>query len=130
MTVVKANTFYAILPELSGEYLVRFVDDQNKKSSAVRSVIHTLTDAQPRLLILEDREDSDSPEFQGQKNDTFYSEEYDALVIDGNQTIDDILDITAYVWSVWPVCKIGIDCDLLKLIDKTTITTSQFITSR
>ncbi|BAQ93650.1 phage-related protein tail component-like protein [uncultured Mediterranean phage uvMED] len=95
LTVVKANTFYAILPELSGEYLVRFIDDQNKKSSAVRSVIHTLTDAQPRLLILEDREDSDSPEFQGQKNDTFYSEEYDALVIDGNQTIDDILDIDA-----------------------------------
>jgi len=95
LTVVKANTFYAILPELSGEYLVRFVDDQNKKSSAVRSVVHTLTDAQPRLLILEDREDSDSPEFQGQKNDTFYSEEYDALVIDGNQTIDDILDIDA-----------------------------------
>ena len=95
LTVVKANTFYAILPELSGEYLVRFIDDQNKKSSAVRSVIHTLTDSVPRLLILEDREDSDTPEFQGQKNDTFYSEEYGALVIDGDQTIDDILDIDA-----------------------------------
>ena len=95
LTVVKANTFYAILPELSGEYLVRFIDDQNKKSSAVRSVVHTLTDSVPRLLILEDREDSDTPEFQGQKNDTFYSEEYEALVIDGDQTIDDILDIDA-----------------------------------
>jgi predicted phage tail protein len=95
LTVVKANTFYAILPELSGEYLVRFIDDQNKKSSAVRSVVHTLTDSVPRLLILEDREDSDTPEFQGQKNDTFYSEEYGALVIDGDQTIDDILDIDA-----------------------------------
>mgnify|MGYP003148407802 FL=1 len=95
LTVVKANTFYAILPELSGEYLVRFIDDQNKKSSAVRSVVHTLTDSVPRLLILEDREDSDSPRFQGQKNDTFYSEEYNALVIDSDQTIDDILDIDA-----------------------------------
>ena len=95
LTVVKANTFYAILPELAGEYLVRFIDDQNKKSSAVRSVVHTLTDSVPRLLILEDREDSDSPRFQGQKNDTFYSEEYNALVIDGDQTIDDILDIDA-----------------------------------
>ena len=95
LTVVKANTFYAILPELSGEYLVRFIDDQNKKSSAVRSVVHTLTDSVPRLLILEDREDSDTPEFQGQKNDTFYSEEYGALVIDGDETIDDILDIDA-----------------------------------
>ena len=95
LTVVKANTFYAILPELSGEYLVRFIDDQNKKSSAVRSVVHTLTDSVPRLLILEDREDSDNPEFQGHKNDTFYSEEYDALVIDGDQTIDDILDVNA-----------------------------------
>ena len=46
----------------------------------------------PRLLILEDREDSDTPEFQRQKNDTFYSEEYGALVIDGDETIDDILD--------------------------------------
>ena len=95
LTVVKAATSYAIVPELQGEYLVRFVDDQNKKSANVRSVVHTLTDAQPRLLILEDREDSDTPEFQGQKNDTFYSEEYDALVIDGDQTIDDILDIDA-----------------------------------
>jgi predicted phage tail protein len=95
LTVVKANTFYAILPELSGEYLIRFIDDQNKKSSAVRSVVHTLTDSVPRLLILEDREDSDSPRFQGQKNDTFYSEEYNALVIDGDQTIDDILDVDA-----------------------------------
>jgi predicted phage tail protein len=93
LTTVKANTFYAILPELSGEYLVRFIDDKNKKSSEVRSVVHTLTDAQPRLLVLEDREDTDSPEFQGQRNDTFYSEEYDALVIDGDETIDDILDI-------------------------------------
>ena len=95
LTVVKANTLYAILPELAGEYLVRFIDDQNKKSSAVRSVVHTLTDSVPRLLILEDREDSDSPRFQGQKNDTFYSEEYNALVIDSDQTIDDILDIDA-----------------------------------
>ena len=95
LTTVKANTFYAIFPELSGEYFVRFIDDQNKKSSAVRSVVHTLTDAQPRLLVLEDREDSDSPRFQGQKNDTFYSEEYNALVIDGDETIDDILDIDA-----------------------------------
>jgi len=92
LTVVKANTFYAILPELSGEYLVRFVDDKNKKSSAVGSVVHTLTDSVPRLLILEDREDTDNPEFQGQRNDTFYSDEYDALVISGDQTIDDILD--------------------------------------
>tara|TARA_R100000030_G_scaffold12364_2_gene8274 strand:- start:1437 stop:4955 length:3519 start_codon:yes stop_codon:yes gene_type:complete len=91
LTIVKANTFYAILPELSGEYLVRFIDDNNNRSSAVRSVVHTLTDAQPRLLVLEDREDNDSPEFQGQRNDTFYSEEYDALVIDGDETIDDIL---------------------------------------
>ena len=95
LTVVKANTFYALLPELSGEYLLRFVDDQNKQSSAVRSVVHTLTDSVPRLLVLEDREDTDTPKFQGQKNDTFFSDEYDALVIDGDQTIDDILDIDA-----------------------------------
>jgi len=95
LTVVKAATTYAILPELQGEYLVRFIDDQNKKSANVQSVVHTLTDPQPRLLILEDREDTDSPEFQGQKNNTFYSEEYDALVIDGDETIDDILDIDA-----------------------------------
>ena len=95
LTVVKANTFYAILPELEGEYLVRFIDDQNKKSSAVRSVVHTLTDSLPRLLILEDREDTDTPEFAGQKVDTFYSEEYGALVIDGDGTLDDVLDVDA-----------------------------------
>ena len=93
LTIVKANTFYAILPELQGEYLVRFIDDQNKKSSAVRSVVHTLTDALPRLLVVSDREDTDTPEFAGQKVDTFYSEEYSALVIDGDGTIDDVLDV-------------------------------------
>ncbi len=45
----------------------------------------------PKLLIQTRREDTDTPPFQGEKFGCFYSDEYDGLVLDGSDTIDDVL---------------------------------------
>lgn len=98
LTRVKANTNIATLPALKGEYLIKFVDDEKLKSKNAVSATFDLPDAIPRLTAFSRREDQDSPEFQGQKNGCFYSEEgdeeegfgYDGLVLAGDRTIDDI----------------------------------------
>jgi len=72
--------------------LVKFADDGGRLSTDETSVIIDLPDAVGRLLLQNRREDQDVPPFQGQKTDCFYSDEYDALTIDGSQLIDDKTD--------------------------------------
>ena len=86
---VEANTNFAVLPLINGEYLVKFKDKNGGKSANAVSAIINIADAIPRLSQSVRREDQDSPPFQGQRNKVFYSEEYDALVLDGTDLIDD-----------------------------------------
>lgn len=95
LTQVRATTNIAMLPAIEGEYLIKFVDDQNLKSANAISATFNLPDSIPRLQVQLRREDQDTPPFQGQKNNSFYSEEYDGLVLSGDQTLDDILDVDA-----------------------------------
>ena len=97
----------AIVPLLEGEILVKFQDDGGRQSTDATSVIVDLPDALGALPIISRREDQDSPPFQGAKTNVFYSEEFDALVLDGTGTIDTILDfdlISAfdYLSNTWP----------------------------
>ena len=86
---VEANTNYAVLPLINGEYLVKFKDKNGGKSANAVSAIINIADALPRLSQSVRREDQDSPPFQGQKDNVFYSDEYDALVLDGTDFIDE-----------------------------------------
>ena len=86
---VEANTSFAVLPLISGEYLVKFKDKNNGKSTNAVSAIINIADALPRLSQSVRREDQDSPPFQGQRDNVFYSDEYDALVLDGTDFIDE-----------------------------------------
>jgi len=86
---VEANTNFAVLPLINGEYLVKFKDKNGNKSENAVSAIINIADAIPRLSQSVRREDSDSPPFQGQKDKVFYSNEYDALVLDGTDLWDD-----------------------------------------
>ena len=89
---VSAITDYVILPLLNGEYLVKFKDlDENKSENATSAVIN-LPDEVPKLLVQTVREDQDSPPFQGQRNNCFYSDEFDALVLESDDLIDDLAD--------------------------------------
>ena len=84
----------AIIPMVAGEVLVAFEDSGGRISSAT-SVIIDPPDPIGRLPVLVRREDTDSPPFQGVKTDCFYSDEYDALVIDGGNSFDAITDVDA-----------------------------------
>lgn len=86
---VQTNTDSAVLPLIEGEYMIKFKDKNGNKSTNEISAIIDLPDGLPRFDHTSRREDQDSPPFQGQKNQVFYSDEFDALVLDGTQLVDD-----------------------------------------
>jgi len=90
---VKARTNYALLPLIEGEYLVKFENNQAQRSSIARSAVLDLPNPVPRLNIQTRREDLDNPPFQGDKVDVFYSSDYDALILDGDEKFDDVSDV-------------------------------------
>ena len=89
---VSATTDYLIVPLLNGEYLVKFKDKENNKSENATSAVINLPDDLPKLLVQTIREDQGAAPFAGQRNDCFYSDEYDALVLDTDDEIDDKVD--------------------------------------
>lgn len=82
----------AIVPLVEGEILVKFEDDGGRQSPTEASVIVDFPDALGNLLVQSRREDADSPPYQGTKTDVFYSDEFDALVLDGDALLDAIAD--------------------------------------
>jgi predicted phage tail protein len=82
----------AIIPLVEGEVIVRFEDDGGRQSANETSVIVDFPDALGQYLVQSRREDADTPPFQGVRTDTFYSEEFDGLVLDGTALLDAIAD--------------------------------------
>jgi predicted phage tail protein len=83
------NSTEAIIPLVEGEVLVKFEDELGNKSTNATSVLMDFPDAVGRITVQTRREDQDTPPYQGTKTDCFYSDDLDALVIDGNKNIDD-----------------------------------------
>ena len=91
----KAVTNFATLPLIEGEYLIKFQAENGQRSLTAASAVIDLPNPIPRLDIQVRREDQDSPPFQGQKVDVFYDAEYDGLLLDGDSTLDEVLDFDA-----------------------------------
>ena len=89
---VAGSSTEAIVPLVTGEVLVKFEDDTGNKSASATSVIVQLPDTLGRLAVQTRREDLDSPPFQGTKTGCFYDEGVDALIIDGDENVDDQTD--------------------------------------
>ena len=89
---VAGNSTEAIVPLVAGEIFAKFEDDLGNKSTNATSVIMQLPDTLGRLAIQTRREDLDSPPFQGTKTDCFYDEDLDALIIEGDEELDDQTD--------------------------------------
>jgi len=89
---VAGNSTEAIVPLVAGEIFAKFEDDLGNKSTNATSVIMQFPDTLGRLAIETRREDLDSPPFQGTKTDCFYDEGLDALIIDGDEDLDDQTD--------------------------------------
>jgi predicted phage tail protein len=83
----------AIIPLVEGEVLVKFEDDGGRQSASETSIVIDLPDTLAPLTLINRREDQDVPPFQGTRTNTFYSEEFDALTLDGSDLLDDVPDV-------------------------------------
>jgi predicted phage tail protein len=79
----------AVVPRIEGEILVKYEDSGGRKSENEASVVVDFPEPLNALAVQSRREDSDSPPFQGTFTNTFYSDEYDALVLEGVTEIDE-----------------------------------------
>ena len=100
ITALAGNTTDAIVPSLEGEYILKFQDDQGNFSAGETSVIMDLPDLIDTQVILQDREDLDSPAFQGTKTNTTFNTSTSALQLTnpatnatGEYNFKDILDL-------------------------------------
>ena len=94
------NISETLVPALTGTYLIKFIDDGGRRSDNAAKIIVQQPDPQPNQIILTEREDTDSPPFQGEKTNTFYDATFDGLLLDGTtlwdsitQNIDDLSNI-------------------------------------
>ena len=76
------NVSESIVPNIvTGEYILKFRDDGGRLSSGETSVIVNSPDPFPKLVVLEDREDTDATPFAGTKVDCFFSNDVNGLVL-------------------------------------------------
>ena len=96
ITAIAGSSTDVAVPLLEGEYIVKFADDGGRFSADDTSVIVDLPDALGKLLVKNHREDQQTPSpFRGTHVDTFYSDQYDALTLDGTALIDSQPDFDA-----------------------------------
>ena len=98
LTDVSAVTKYALLALQEGEYLIKF-EDVNSGLKSLNAVSATIDvpDAIPRFNIRTDREDTDTPPFDGHYDCTFYSDSSGmvGVVLDGAGMFDGVSDVDA-----------------------------------
>jgi hypothetical protein len=89
-----------MVPILEGSYLVKFEDSSGNRSVNATLVVIDLPSPQPRFLVKSYAEDQETPPFNGNVTGMFYSAEYDGLIIDGGQLVDDMA--TDNDWDALP----------------------------
>ena len=91
------NVSESIVPNIvTGEYILKFRDDGGRLSSGEASVIVNSPDPLPKLSVLVDREDTDSPTpFAGTKVDCFFSDDVNGLVLGSLDELDGVTDFDA-----------------------------------
>jgi hypothetical protein len=78
------------VPMLEGTYLLKFEDDTGNRSVTANTIVADFPEPQPRSLFKQYAEDQEDPPFSGNTSGLFYSAEYDGLIIDSGQLIDDM----------------------------------------
>ena len=95
LPALSGNVSESIVPNIvNGTYHLKFRDDGGRLSAGDASVvlIQTIPNTLPKLTVLEDREDQDSPPFQGTKVDCFFSDDVNGLVLGSLVTLDSEAD--------------------------------------
>ena len=110
INAIPGSSTDVVVPLLEGEYIVKFADDGGRLSPDDTSVIVDLPDSLGKLIAKNHREDQQTPlPFQGTHVDTFYSDQYDALTLAGQDSIDsvtaliDTLDTIDFMGDVEPL---------------------------
>ena len=100
VTALAGNTTDVVVASLEGEYILKFQDDQGNFSLGETSVIQDLPDLIDTQVILQDREDLDSPPFAGVDTNTTFNSTTSALQLTnpatnatGEYAFKDILDL-------------------------------------
>ena len=71
VTALAGNSTDVIVPSLEGEYILKFQDDQGNFSVGEASIIQDLPDLVDTQIILQDREDTDTPPFNNNDSSLF-----------------------------------------------------------
>jgi len=98
LPALSGNVNETIVPNIvNGTYVLKFQDDGGRLSSGDASVVvlSTSPDVFPKLTVLEDREDTDSPPFAGAKVDCFFSDDVNGLVLGSLELLDGVTDFDA-----------------------------------
>jgi len=92
---LSGNVSESIVPNIvNGTYLLAFRDDGGRLSANAASIplINTKPNTLPKLTVLTDREDLDSPPFQGTKVDCSFDSSVNGLILGGSILLDAITD--------------------------------------
>jgi predicted phage tail protein len=89
------NSTEAIVPAITGEYILKFQDDGGRFSAGEASVVVNIPEVTDALLVQTRREDLDSPKFQGAKVNTAFDATTNSLNLIGAGQFDDIADLDA-----------------------------------
>tara|TARA_R100000231_G_scaffold10742_2_gene13011 strand:+ start:2618 stop:6025 length:3408 start_codon:yes stop_codon:yes gene_type:complete len=87
VTALSGNTTEAVVPSLEGEYILKFQDDGGRFSVGETSVVMDLPNLIDTQVILEDREDLDTPPFNGATTNTIFNVTTSALQL-SNPTVN------------------------------------------
>ena len=85
----------AIVPAITGEYILKFQDDGGRFSAGEASVVLTIPEVTDDLLVQTRREDLDNPKFQGVKVNTAFDATTNSLNLTGAGQFDAIADFDA-----------------------------------
>ena len=78
------------VPMLEGTYLLKFEDDTGNRSTTANTIVADFPEPQPRSLFKQYAEDQETPPFNGNTEGLVYSLDYDGLILDSGQLIDDM----------------------------------------
>jgi len=84
------NSTEAIVPAITGEYILKFQDDGGRFSAGEASVVVNIPEVTDDLLVQTRREDLDNPKFQGAKVNTAFDATTNSLNLTGAGQFDDI----------------------------------------
>ena len=90
---LSGNISETLVPALTGTYSIKFIDDGGRRSANAAKIIVTKPDPQPNQIVTTKREDQTSPPFNGTRVRTVFSDEFNGLVLDGNQFFDNVTNV-------------------------------------